>query len=67
MIVAGKDVKEYADPGAKPASASAFNKTVSTSKSQNAFTKVKSLQKQGQPAARSPLPQNPETHKSPES
>jgi hypothetical protein len=27
MIIAGKEVKEYADPGAKPASASAFSKT----------------------------------------
>jgi len=45
MVVAGKDVKEYLDTGAKPASASTFNKTAQASKSQNAFTKVKSLQK----------------------
>lgn len=45
MVLAGKDTKEYLDAGAKPASASTFNKTAQASKSQNAFTKVKSLQK----------------------
>lgn len=48
MGQAGKDAKECPETGARPASSS-FHKTVKSSKSlsqsQNAFTKVKSLQK----------------------
>ena len=47
IVIAQKDVKDYIDSGAKPQSANSFNRTSQSSKSQNAFTKVKSLQKQG--------------------